>query len=142
MITKFCPKQQVSALVSVSFAAVMFGGGISTSFFLYAELILRDIIDDIIRNDGMKFSRRYLNNQLFLPPLDRRDACSFRPPMIEPCPVVIWLMWEDSDTCSGTFWLFELLLLFDLLTTLISLTFLFLSSTYCFLWSRSACFSL
>ena len=92
MITKFCPKQQVSAFVSVSFAAVTFGWGISTSFFLYAELILRDIIDDIILIDDVKFSRRYLNNQLFLPPLDLRDACSFLPPIIEPCPVVIWLM--------------------------------------------------
>ena len=140
---KFCPKQQVSALVSVSFAAVMFGGCISTSFFLYAELILRDIIEDIIRNDDVKLSRRLRNIQLFLPPLDRRDACSFRPPMIEPCPVVIWLIWDPcSNTCSGTFELFELLLLFDLLSTLISLTFLFLLSKYCFLSSRIVCFSL
>ena len=92
MIMKFCPKQQVSALVSISFAAVMFGGCISISFFLYAELILRDIIEDIIRNDDVKLSRRFRNIQLFLTPLDRRDACSFRPPMIEPCPIVIWLM--------------------------------------------------
>jgi hypothetical protein len=85
---KFFPKQQVSAFVSVSFAADTFGGGIFTSFFLYADLILHDIKEDMILNDDVNLSRRSSISQLLFP-LERRDACSFRPPMIEVCPVVI-----------------------------------------------------
>lgn len=81
VITKFCPRQHVSALVSASFGAVTFGNGISTSCFLYALFIRRDSIEDTDRIDDVILPRSCCMNQPLLPLFDRSDACSFLPPI-------------------------------------------------------------
>ena len=112
----------MSAFVSASFGAVTFGGGISTSCFLYALLIHRDSIEETDLIDDVILSRSCCNSQPLLPLFDQSDACSFLPPIMDLWSVVTWLTCDcelSLDTYPGTL---------DLSLVLISQAFRFLLS--------------